>query len=188
MRDLVRSQLGHYGDRIDSQIEMTGESLQIRPDAAQHIGMALHELATNAAKYGALSTPTGKVGISWKVEPAADGIPMCAPSHGKNPAVLPSSVLGAAASAAWSSNAPSRARCMAKFVSITPRRGCAGHLSSRKASFPTVKAAFGNLRPIRRVDRRLATKGTPSPGRRHGLTLAGTAGLSVISEMAIYHE
>ena len=77
MRDLVRSQLGHYGDRIDSQIEMTGESLQIRPDAAQHIGMALHELATNAAKYGALSTPTGKVGISWKVEPAADGIPMC---------------------------------------------------------------------------------------------------------------
>jgi PAS domain S-box-containing protein len=77
MRDLVRSQLGHYEDRIDSRIELTGGSLQIRPDAAQHIGMALHELATNAAKYGALSTPNGKVGISWKVEPAADGIPMC---------------------------------------------------------------------------------------------------------------
>jgi len=77
MRDLVRSQLGHYEDRIDSRIELTGDSLQIRPDAAQHIGMALHELATNAAKYGALSMPNGKVGISWKVQPGADGIAMC---------------------------------------------------------------------------------------------------------------
>jgi PAS domain S-box-containing protein len=77
MRELVRSQLGHYGDRIDPRIELTGETLRIRPDAAQHIGMALHELATNAAKYGALSTPEGKVNISWRIEPAADGTPMC---------------------------------------------------------------------------------------------------------------
>lgn len=77
MRELVRSQLGHYGDRVDSQIELSGETLQIPPDAAQHIGMALHELATNAAKYGALSTPDGKVRISWRVAPAADATPMC---------------------------------------------------------------------------------------------------------------
>jgi len=77
MRELVRSQLGHYGDRVDSQIELSGEPLQIRPDAAQHIGMALHELATNAAKYGALSMQGGKVHISWHVSPAADGTPMC---------------------------------------------------------------------------------------------------------------
>lgn len=77
MRELVRSQLGHYGDRVNSQIELVGESLRIRPDAAQHIGMALHELATNAAKYGALSTAAGKVQISWHTAPAPDGTPMC---------------------------------------------------------------------------------------------------------------
>jgi two-component sensor histidine kinase len=77
MRDLVRSQLGHYSDRLESQIEMTGESLQVPPDAAQHIGMALHELATNAAKYGALSTPNGKIHISWHVAAGQNGAPMC---------------------------------------------------------------------------------------------------------------
>jgi PAS domain S-box-containing protein len=77
MRDLVRSQLGHYGDRTDSQIELSGEPLKIKPDAAQHIGMALHELATNATKYGALSSPAGKVHISWRVSAAPDGTPIC---------------------------------------------------------------------------------------------------------------
>jgi PAS domain S-box-containing protein len=77
MRELVRSQLGHYGDRVDSQIKLSGELLRIRPDAAQHLGMALHELATNAAKYGALSVPTGEVHIAWHVSPAPDGKSMC---------------------------------------------------------------------------------------------------------------
>jgi PAS domain S-box-containing protein len=77
MRELVQSQLGHYSDRLESRIELSGEPLRIRPDAAQHIGMALHELATNAAKYGALSTPEGKVRIAWHRSQASDGTPMC---------------------------------------------------------------------------------------------------------------
>lgn len=77
MRELVRSQLGHYSDGDNPQIELIGEAMQIPPDAAQHIGMALHELATNAAKYGALSTPAGKINISWRTLPAADGTPIC---------------------------------------------------------------------------------------------------------------
>jgi PAS domain S-box-containing protein len=75
--ELIRSQLGHYIDRVGSQIELSGEPLQIRPDAVPHIGMAMHELATNAAKYGALSVPDGRVRISWRTAPMPDGRPLC---------------------------------------------------------------------------------------------------------------
>jgi PAS domain S-box-containing protein len=77
MPEIVRAQLGHYSDLAGTQIELHGGPMRVQPDAAQHIGMALHELATNAAKYGALSTETGKVLIRWSAEPAADGEPHC---------------------------------------------------------------------------------------------------------------
>jgi PAS domain S-box-containing protein len=65
--DLVQSQLGHYGDPGGSQVEMRGPELLLTPLAAQYLGMALHELSTNAVKYGALSVPTGKVRIEWRL-------------------------------------------------------------------------------------------------------------------------
>jgi len=77
MQEIVRSQLGHYSDLVGSQIELRGEPMRVRPDAAQHIGMALHELATNAAKYGALSRESGRVGIRWSVEPGEDAPLRC---------------------------------------------------------------------------------------------------------------
>jgi len=77
LRELVRSQLGHYIDLAGSQFELDGEPLNIQPDAAQHIGMAMHELATNAAKFGALSVPSGKVRISWYQAPGPDDVPHC---------------------------------------------------------------------------------------------------------------
>ena len=93
MGELARSQLGHYIDRVGSQIELSGEPMRVPPDAAQYIGMAMHELATNAAKYGALSSPDGKVRISWHVTRAPDGTPMCHLSweeSGGPPVVRPS--------------------------------------------------------------------------------------------------
>lgn len=73
LTDLVRSQLGHYLDREQSQISIEGPSVFLKPEAAQNIGLAMHELATNAAKYGALSVPSGHVAINWNWYPNGDG-------------------------------------------------------------------------------------------------------------------
>ncbi len=66
--DLIRSQLRHYEDHFDKKIHLKGPDLFLRPEAAQNIGIALHELSTNAAKYGALSVPNGNVSISWEMK------------------------------------------------------------------------------------------------------------------------
>lgn len=65
--DLVRVQLGHFNDVINSRITLDGPPLRLSAGAAQTLGMILHELATNAAKYGALSNDSGRVGIRWEI-------------------------------------------------------------------------------------------------------------------------
>ena len=64
---LVASQLAHYQHLIGSRIHISGEPLQVLASVAQNIGMALQELATNAAKYGALSGRGGEVSVGWAV-------------------------------------------------------------------------------------------------------------------------
>jgi two-component sensor histidine kinase len=63
--DLVRAQLAPFVDLIGSRILLQGPKLRLNPASAQAIGLALHELATNAGKYGALSTGKGRVEIVW---------------------------------------------------------------------------------------------------------------------------
>jgi two-component sensor histidine kinase len=65
MEDLVRAQLAHFADLIGSRIAMHGPQLRLSAAAAQAVGLALHELATNAGKYAALSTNSGRVGVCW---------------------------------------------------------------------------------------------------------------------------
>jgi PAS domain S-box-containing protein len=87
--DLVRAQLAHFADLIGSRIAVHGPKLCLKAASAQAIGLALHELATNAGKYGALSTDTGHVNISWTTDGGAlamswterDGPPVSAPKR-----------------------------------------------------------------------------------------------------------
>lgn len=67
LSDLVRSQLAHLEDLIDGRIALKGPPLIISAAASQSFSMALHELATNAVKYGALSNSDGCVDIEWGV-------------------------------------------------------------------------------------------------------------------------
>src|SRR5262249_7116902 len=65
VEDLARAQLAHFADLIGLRIIFEGPRLRLNAAAAQGIGLALHELATNAGKYGALSTDAGRVDIGW---------------------------------------------------------------------------------------------------------------------------
>ncbi len=70
--ELVQSQLAHFQDLIGTRIELRGPSFLISPSAAQTIGMALHELSTNAGKYGALSNGDGRLEVGWNLERPGD--------------------------------------------------------------------------------------------------------------------
>ena len=72
LAELIRSQLAPYLDRSGSQLAMDGPAVTLRPEAAQTLGLALHELAVNAVRYGALSTPAGRISVAWIWEPQRD--------------------------------------------------------------------------------------------------------------------
>lgn len=65
---LVRAQLAHIDGLIGSRVKLEGDRLVVTPTAAQALGMAFHELAINALRYGALSTAQGEVRVGWHVE------------------------------------------------------------------------------------------------------------------------
>jgi PAS domain S-box-containing protein len=68
VEDLVRAQLAHFADLVGSRIAVHGPKLRLNAAAAQAIGLALHELATNGGKYGALSVAAGRVDVLWGLD------------------------------------------------------------------------------------------------------------------------
>jgi two-component sensor histidine kinase len=71
--DLVRGQLAHFGDLVGRRIIFGGAAVRLSAAAAQSIGMAIHELSTNAVKYGALSRDDGYIEIAWRIESGEAG-------------------------------------------------------------------------------------------------------------------
>jgi two-component system, chemotaxis family, CheB/CheR fusion protein len=65
----------HLGDALD-HLELTGPWVIVSAEIATPLGLVLHELATNAAKYGALSVPAGRVRLSWQTRDLEDGVRM----------------------------------------------------------------------------------------------------------------
>ncbi len=69
LRELALKELSPYSREGESPAQIEGPSLLLKPDLAQAMAMALHELATNAVKYGALSTSAGRVKVEWSTQP-----------------------------------------------------------------------------------------------------------------------
>ena len=71
LHKLVDEELAPYRSGGDDRISVSGVHVVLDPTTAQTLALALHELATNGAKYGALSRASGKLTVKWTVEPDA---------------------------------------------------------------------------------------------------------------------
>ncbi|WP_347303067.1 CHASE domain-containing protein [Croceibacterium sp. TMG7-5b_MA50] len=67
VRAVVEAELLPYADASDHEIDLAGPDIALAPNEALSLGLAMHELATNAAKYGALSRAGGKVRVHWRL-------------------------------------------------------------------------------------------------------------------------
>lgn len=89
LRELIASELAPYDHDGRSRVDIAGDDLQLDPKTALALAMALHELATNAGKYGALSVAEGRVAVDWDTRAIDDGrrLRLCWREHG-GPAVV----------------------------------------------------------------------------------------------------
>lgn len=66
LRELIMREIGQDPATLESRLSITGEVTIVDPEAAQNIAMGLHEMASNAYRYGALQSPQGRVAIAWQ--------------------------------------------------------------------------------------------------------------------------
>jgi two-component sensor histidine kinase len=68
MNELARAQMAYCLDMDCVDTRISGPSVMLKPEAAQNLGLALHELAVNALTHGALSRPGGRVELGWRID------------------------------------------------------------------------------------------------------------------------
>ncbi|WP_160310519.1 sensor histidine kinase [Microvirga vignae] len=68
LASLVAEELLSFAAQEGEQFSLSGPDLRLQPKAAETLGLAIHELATNAVKYGALASPNGDVTVTWRLE------------------------------------------------------------------------------------------------------------------------
>jgi PAS domain S-box-containing protein len=87
--DLISAQMRPFGETNAGRIDAAGPPVILKADAVQHLGLALHELATNASKHGALSGPDGAVVIRWQVDETNDKVRIYWSEKGGPPVMPP---------------------------------------------------------------------------------------------------
>jgi PAS domain S-box-containing protein len=92
LRTLVTEELSPYCMGSESRADIIGPSLLLKPGSAQSVTIALHELTTNAVKYGALSVTAGRIRVEWSH--AADGRLVIVWTESNGPRVVPPSRRG----------------------------------------------------------------------------------------------
>ena len=114
LRTIVEDELAPYRNATGPHYVIDGPDIILKPVGAQAIALALHELATNAAKYGAFAAKTGRLHLSWRLDPLViswreSGVPGVRPptSRGFGSKVIDLSVktqLGGSAHFKWNSD------------------------------------------------------------------------------------
>jgi PAS domain S-box-containing protein len=153
MRGLVEEELAPYRTGETVKVEATGPNVSLQPAAAQSLALALHELVTNAAKYGALSSLSGRVSLNWELTPGmlalkwteSGGPPTQAPaSPGFGTRIITASVEGQLAGKAVFDWRPEGLQCVLSVPreDMTPVRGQNGKAAPDAALKPI--AVSGN--------------------------------------------
>lgn len=73
LQEIVAEELRPFMAADRTNIHIDGPAVALDPRGALALGMAIHELATNAVKYGALSVPEGDIAVTWNVERTTEG-------------------------------------------------------------------------------------------------------------------
>ena len=72
LQDLLKAEIDSFSNDTPERLSCTGPPVDLPSALALSLGLVFHELTTNAAKYGALSTPQGRIEVSWMLLPGED--------------------------------------------------------------------------------------------------------------------